>query len=218
MICNASDPALSTLWIKICGITRPEDARAAAQAGADALGVVFHAPSRRAVDVARLPEIMADVPESVQRVALFVDPPRELVERVCATGCIDWLQFHGEEDAAFCASFERPYLKALSMRQGIDVERLAREHEAAELLLLDAFDEKEPGGTGKTFDWSRTRSLPDSIRGKLVLAGGLTPVNVATAVAEVDPFGVDVSTGVERSPGIKDADKIKMFIKGARNG
>jgi len=142
----------------------------------------------------------------------------ELVESVLASGCIDWLQFQGNESAEFCRSFSRPYIKALHAREDANLADLAGEFESAELLLLDTFDEKAPGGTGKTFDWSLADNLPEAARRKLVLAGGLSPDNIEAAVTTVRPFGVDVCSGVERSPGVKDPEKIETFIQGARNG
>ena len=209
---------MSKLWIKICGITRPEDARAALALGVDALGAVFYPPSPRAIEVEDLARIFADVPDSVQRTALFVNPERSEVERVLATGFIDRLQFHGDEDSSFCNSFAVPYYKALRVGGGLDVLPAIAQYPEAELIFLDSFDKKAPGGTGKTFDWSIARQAVEQSGRRIVLAGGLDPDNVADAVERVGPFGVDVSTGVESSPGVKDAQRLKEFVQGAGNG
>lgn len=205
-------------WIKICGVTRTEDTDAAVRSGADALGANFYPPSPRFLTQARLAEVFAQVPGCVKRVALFVNPTRAEVESILASGYIDWLQFHGDETSIFCESFGYPYIKALRVGEYENLAQRADEFNEAELVLLDAFDKKAPGGTGKVFDWKAIETLSDSVREKLLLAGGLTPENIGSAVAEVNPFGVDVSSGVERSPGIKDHAKIKAFIEGAMNG
>ncbi len=186
--------------------------------GADAVGAVFYPASKRAVSVEQLPDIFGAVPDHVQRVALFVNPQRELVDRVCASGMIDWLQFHGSESVAFCESFARPYVKAIHMEPDTDAAALANLYTSAEFILLDKYDKEAPGGTGKTFDWEALAATRDQFAGNVVLAGGLTAENVGTAVRVVRPDGVDVSTGVEQSPGIKDRQKIKAFIEGARSG
>lgn len=209
---------MSKLWIKICGITRSEDARAAAALGVDALGAVFYPPSPRAVEIGDLARIFADVPDSVLRTALFVNPERSEVEKVLASGYIDRLQFHGDEQRSFCNSFAVPYFKALRVGGGLDVLPAIAEYSDAELIFLDSFDKKAPGGTGKTFDWSIAKQAVEQSGQHIVLAGGLDPDNVADAVEQVSPFGVDVSTGVESSPGIKCAQRLKEFVQGAGNG
>lgn len=209
---------MSKLWIKICGITRHEDARAAIALGVDALGAVFYPPSSRAVEIDDLARIFADVPKSVQRTALFVNPERSEVEQVLASGLIDRLQFHGDEERAFCNSFSVPYFKALRVGGGLEALPAIAEYPDAELIFLDSFDKKAPGGTGKTFDWSIARQAVEQSAQRIVLAGGLSPDNVAAAVEQVGPFGVDVSTGVESSPGIKCAQRLKEFVQGAGNG
>lgn len=209
---------MSKLWIKICGITRLEDAQAALTLGVDALGAVFFPPSPRAIEVADLSEIFADLDGSILRTALFVNPERELVQRVLETGLIDRLQFHGDEDAVFCASFGVPYFKALRVGGGTDVGRASAEYPDAEMIFLDSFDKSAPGGTGKTFDWSVAQKLVAESDQRIVLAGGLNPDNVADAIEQVNPFGVDVSSGVESAPGIKDAEKLRAFVRGTGNG
>lgn len=209
---------MAKLWIKICGITRAEDAAAAVKLGADALGAVFYPGSKRAMTSDKLASVFASVPESVRRIALFVNPQRELVEQVCATGMIDWLQFHGSESVAYCESFDRPYVKAIHMDPDTNAAELANLYQSAEFVLLDKYDKQAPGGTGKTFDWQPLAEMREAFSGRLVLAGGLTPDNVAEAVRIVRPDGVDVSTGVENGPGIKDHERIRQFIEGARSG
>jgi phosphoribosylanthranilate isomerase len=209
---------LSKLWIKICGITRPEDTRAACALGIDALGANFYPPSPRAIAVEDVATIFADVPESVLLTALFVNPEPALVESVLATGMIDRLQFHGDETPEYCASFGVPYFKALRVGGGLDVNAAIAEHAQAELILLDSFDKKAPGGTGKTFDWSIAKQIVIQSDQRIVLAGGLHAGNVAEAIEQVRPYGVDVSSGVESSPGIKCPEKLKEFVRGVGNG
>jgi phosphoribosylanthranilate isomerase len=201
--------------VKICGITRIEDARAAAAAGADAIGMVFYAPSPRHVAVDRAVEIARCLPPFVTRVGLFVDAPRETVEAVVERVGIELVQFHGDETPEACGACPRPYLKAVRMRQGTELHAVRERYRDAAGLLLDAYQPGRPGGTGATFDWNR---IPADIAGEIVLAGGLTAENVTEAVVSVRPFAVDVSGGVERRKGIKDPEKIKRFIRGVELG
>jgi phosphoribosylanthranilate isomerase len=199
--------------IKICGITRPEDARAAVAAGADAIGLVFYPPSPRAVTVAQGAEIIAAVPAFVTVVALFVDEPAEQILRILNELPIDLVQFHGEETPEFCRQFARPWIKALRVREDTDIPAACERYKEGRGILLDAWQEGVPGGTGKCFDWRlASHVLPRPV----VLAGGLNEDNVAEAVAAVRPAAVDVSGGVESSPGIKDAGKISRFIAAVR--
>ena len=200
--------------IKICGLTRREDALTAAHAGANAIGMVFYANSPRHVGRRQAAEICAVLPPFVTSVGLFVNPAAEEVQAVLAEVALDLLQFHGEEDAAFCAQFERPYIKALRVRQGIDLVQYAAQHPAAKALLVDAFVEGQAGGTGQLFDW---RLIPAEFSIPIILSGGLTPYNVADGVRAVRPWAVDVSSGVEATPGVKDSAKIIAFIKGVRD-
>lgn len=209
---------MSRLWIKICGLTRPEDARDAARLGADAIGLVFYPPSPRALTLSRARELCAGLPDSLQRVALFVDPDPEAVRAVLDDLPVDLLQFHGDESPAFCAQFGTPYIKALRVGDGSKLEATAAEYAGAEKLLLDKFDAQVPGGTGKTFDWRLASGLVAASPVPVVLAGGLNPGNVREAISFLDPQGVDVSSGVESAPGLKDSDKIAAFINGARHG
>ncbi|QEL55558.1 phosphoribosylanthranilate isomerase [Chromobacterium paludis] len=201
--------------IKICGITRPEDGAEAARLGADAIGLVFYDKSPRNVTLAQARAVIAALPPFVTVVALFVNPAREWVERVLAGCAIDVLQFHGEEEADFCRSFQRPYLKAVRVRPGVDLMQMARSYSDARGLLADAFVEGAHGGTGATFDWTL---LPDDLSLPLILSGGLDEKNIEEAVRRVRPAAVDVSSGVEAAKGIKDAARMAAFISGARHG
>ncbi|MEW6728192.1 MAG: phosphoribosylanthranilate isomerase [Pseudomonadota bacterium] len=199
--------------IKICGITRPEDALEAARLGADAVGLVLYPPSPRAIDVVRAARIRDVLPPFVQPVALFVDPAEAEVEAVLKLIPEVMLQFHGSETHEFCASFGRPYLKALPMGKGGDPVNEAARHARASGFLLDSHDAGGVGGTGHAFDWSTIPSLDRPI----VLAGGLRPENVGEAVRGVRPWAVDVSSGVERAPGIKDPARMAAFINEVRH-
>lgn len=199
--------------VKLCGLTRPEDVDAAVAAGADALGFVLWPGSKRAVDEALLAELAERVPAFVTRVGLFVDQDPALIER-CATH-LDLLQFHGEEPPALCDGFRRPWIKALRMRDDLDLHAAAEAYRGARALLLDAYRPGVPGGTGETFDWSR---IPAGLAKPVILAGGLNADNVAEAIATVAPFAVDVSGGVEAAPGIKDAERMAAFMAAAGEG
>jgi len=200
--------------VKICGITRVEDALAAAHSGADAIGLVFYADSPRAVGLEQARAVVQALPPFVTTVGLFVDAAPEEIRAVLAALPLDMLQFHGGESPEACRGYGRPYLKALRMREGADLLDLAQPYEDAAGILVDSYVEGVPGGTGQTFDWSR---LSDGIPRPLILAGGLNPDNVATAVAQVRPWAVDVSGGVEAAPGVKDAAKIEAFIRGVNS-
>lgn len=196
--------------VKICGITRPEDALAAARWGADAIGLVFYPPSPRAVTLDQALAVSRVLPAFVSTVALFVDPARAEVEAVLAALPVDLLQFHGHEAADFCAAFGRPYIKALAVREGHDVAAVAAGYGAARGILLDTYRPGVPGGTGETFDWS---NMPVGLAQPLILAGGLNARNVAAAIRRVQPYAVDVSGGVERARGSKDEDLIAAFMQ-----
>lgn len=200
--------------VKICGITRREDALAAAYAGAHAIGLVFHAASPRHVLPAQARAISLALPPFVCAVGLFVDLPAAAVSAILREVPLQLLQFHGDESPDYCASFGMPYIKAIRMRPEVDLLQFASRFSAARGLLLDTYTPAAPGGTGESFDWDRVhRGLPLPI----VLAGGLTPDNVGAAVRAVRPWALDVSSGVERAKGIKDASMIAAFIRGARN-
>jgi phosphoribosylanthranilate isomerase len=200
--------------IKICGITRIEDAAAAAVAGADAIGFVFYRNSPRFVDPQQAKHIAAGIPPFVSTVGLFVDATVAEVEASMDAFRLDYLQFHGDESPGFCNQFGVPFLKAVRVKPGLDLLQYAADFSAARALLLDAFVEGVPGGTGLTFDWSL---IPRNLPLPMVLSGGLSPDNITAAVREIRPWAVDVSSGVEAAKGIKDAEKIKQFIRGVRN-
>ena len=198
--------------IKICGLTREEDVDAAVAAGADALGFVFYPPSPRYVTAQRAVELVRRIPPFVEVVGLFVNEPPEVVQAVCAALPISILQFHGDEDAAYCRQFSRPYLRAARVRPELDLVEFAGSFPDARGLLLDAFVEGYGGG-GHVFDWTL---IPPDLPGFLVLSGGLTAANVGDAIRRVRPVAVDVSSGVEMSKGIKDHSKIAAFVAAVR--
>lgn len=199
--------------IKICGFTCPDEARQAAVLGVDAIGLVFYAPSPRAVDVARAQAIIEALPPFVSRVGLFVDESAAQVRAVLEQVALDLLQFHGDESPHDCAQFGRPWLKAIRMREGVDLAREAERYRGAAGLLLDAYCPGTPGGTGESFEWSR---VPQDLNLPIVLAGGLTSANVGEAIATARPFAVDLSGGVESTKGIKDAVKMAALVDAVR--
>ncbi|MBW9266409.1 MAG: phosphoribosylanthranilate isomerase [Candidatus Thiodiazotropha sp. (ex. Lucinisca nassula)] len=201
--------------IKICGITRVEDAADAVRLGADAIGLVFYPASPRAVSLQQAKTIVESLPPFVTVVGLFVDQDRDTIERYIHEVQIDLLQFHGDESAHECSRYARPWIKAIRMREGIDLAEIARTYGRAAGLLLDSYKAGVPGGTGECFDWGR---IPAALASRIILAGGLDPQNVAQAIKQVHPYAVDVSGGVERSKGIKDAAKIEAFIAGVKRG
>ena len=200
--------------VKICGITRVEDALAAANSGAHAIGLIFYAGSPRLVSHGVARQVVDALPAFVTPVALFVDARPIDVERVISEVKPQLLQFHGDESPEFCERFDLPYVKAAKVRDGVDLLQYARRYRTAKGLLLDAFVDGSHGGTGSTFDWAL---IPDGLPLPLILAGGLRPDNVADAIRSVRPWAVDVSSGVETAKGIKDAAKITAFIRGVRN-
>ncbi|MBE0623427.1 MAG: phosphoribosylanthranilate isomerase [Burkholderiales bacterium] len=200
--------------IKICGITRVEDARAAVALGADAIGLVFYAPSPRNVGLDQARAIVATIPPFVTIVGLFVDPEAAQVESVLRACSIGLLQFHGDETPAFCGSFGLPYIKAARVKADADLVQCLSPYHAARGWLLDAYHDQLHGGTGKSFDW---KLIPRDLARPVILSGGLTPDNVGAAVRQVRPWAVDVSSGVEAEKGIKDAAKIAAFIAGVKN-
>ncbi|MGB0781632.1 MAG: phosphoribosylanthranilate isomerase [Marinomonas sp.] len=201
--------------VKICGITNMDDAQMACGHGADALGFVFYEKSPRYIAPEKANAIVAQLPPFVTPVALFVDAEASLIDSVIA-GSSRWvIQFHGDESEQECLSYQRPYIKALRVRDGDDVAFLFTQYPSASAMLLDAFKEGVPGGTGEVFNWSL---IPDELSKPIVLAGGLTPNNVNQAIAQVSPYAVDVSGGVELSKGLKSESKVKEFIRGAKRG
>jgi len=200
--------------VKICGITRRADAQEAARLGAHALGFVFYAKSPRNIANERAAEIVKAVPPFVTTVGLFVNPAVREVENVLKEVPLNLLQFHGEEPADFCAQFGVPYIKAVRVKAGLDLLQYAQIYGAARGLLLDAFVDGTHGGTGTAFDWNL---IPRGLPLQVILSGGLNPANVAAAIRRVAPWAVDVSSGVEASPGIKDPQKIAAFMKEVRS-
>jgi len=196
--------------VKVCGMTRSEDCAAAARLGVDAVGLVFYPKSPRHVGVEQARALVASLPAFVTVTALFLDPSQEQVQQVLDNVRVELLQFHGGEPAEFCRGFGRPYIKAVPMGSQADVAEYAHRHAGAAALLLDSHAAGQGGGTGVSFDWA---ALPRFEGPPLILAGGLNPTNVATAIRIVRPYGVDVSSGVESKPGIKDADKMAAFVR-----
>lgn len=204
---------MSVVRSKICGITRIEDALAALAAGADAIGFVFYAKSPRAVTAVQARAIIAALPPFVTTVGLFVNASAcELNETLDAVP-LDLLQFHGDETPEQCEGYHRPYIKALRVKAGDDIAGACHAYASASGILLDAYVEGVPGGTGQAFDWSL---IPQGLSRPIILAGGLTVDNVVQAIAQVRPYAVDVSGGVEKSKGIKDHDKIRDFMRKVR--
>jgi phosphoribosylanthranilate isomerase len=200
--------------VKICGLTIPEDAELSVDAGADAIGLVFYAPSPRNVDdLARAREIAQAAGPFVTVVALFVDASEWFIESVLRAVPINLLQFHGGETELQCNRFGHPYIKALRMKPDTDVHSAIAPYESAQGILLDTYVAGVPGGTGECFDWHR---VPFPSPKPIVLAGGMTPENVAQSVEIAKPYGVDVSGGVEASAGIKNPEKVRQFIENAK--
>ncbi|NWA03552.1 phosphoribosylanthranilate isomerase [Pseudomonas gingeri] len=204
---------MSAVRSKICGITRIEDALAAVEAGADAIGFVFYAKSPRAVTFQQARAIIAVLPPFVTTVGLFVNASRCELGEILDAVPLDLLQFHGDETSEQCEGFHRPYIKALRVKAGDDIAAACRAYPGASGILLDTYVEGVHGGTGEAFDWSL---VPQGLSKPIILAGGLTVENVADAIARVRPYAVDTSGGVEQSKGIKDPAKIKAFIQAVR--
>ena len=208
--------------IKICGITRVEDAKAAAAAGADAVGLVFWPGTPRVVTHARARAIVAALPPFVGVVGLFVDPEPDAVRATLAAVALDFLQFHGSEPAAFCRAFGRRYLKAIPVTADVDLVEAASAYDDAAGILLDAYRKGDlPGGTGHSFDWQRvTEQVRARLASRLILSGGLDADNVGAAIGSIAPWGVDVSSGVEERDasgaprrGLKDAARMRAFVR-----
>ncbi len=200
--------------VKICGITRAGDAQTAVRLGAHALGFVFYAKSPRNIAPEQAAVMVRGLPPFVTAVGLFVDPQAAEVEYVLERVPLNLLQFHGAEKPDFCAQFRLPYLKAVRVRSGVDLIEYAHTYRAARGLLLDAYVEGTHGGTGTAFDWGL---IPAKLSLPVVLSGGLNADNVATAIRQVRPAAVDVSSGVEYAPGLKDELKIAAFMQGVRS-
>ena len=204
---------MSNVRSKICGITRIEDALAAAEAGADAIGFVFYAKSPRAVDVRQARAIIAELPPFVTTVGLFVNASRCELNEILEVVPLDLLQFHGDETPQDCEGYHRPWIKALRVRPGDDLEAACQLYAGACGILLDTYVAGVPGGTGEAFDWSL---VPARLSKPIILAGGLSADNVGQAIAQVRPYAVDVSGGVEQAKGIKDTAKIEAFMQAVK--
>jgi phosphoribosylanthranilate isomerase len=201
--------------VKICGITRPEDGVAAAEAGADAIGLVFYPRSPRFVTPDQALDVVRALPPFVTVVGLFVNEQPGMVRAMADAVGLDLLQFHGDEPPDYCRQFNQPYLKALRVRADSDLLVAAQGYREARGLLLDAWHESVPGGSGAVFDWEL---VPEVLRPHCILAGGLDPDNVAAAIRQVRPYAVDVSSGVEAGKGIKDPARIQAFMQGVNSG
>ena len=196
--------------VKICGFTEAENARQAAIAGVDAIGLVFYDKSPRNVDIFRAQEIIEALPPFVNRVGLFVNANPSFVDEVLCEVSLDTLQFHGDESPLDCSQYQMPFIKSLRVKPETNVFQVADEFSSASAILLDSFNPSAYGGTGEAFDWSLACvdiSLP------IILAGGLNETNVSVAISQVKPYAVDTSSGVESAPGVKDIDKIVAFIR-----
>lgn len=204
---------MSRTRIKICGITREQDLQAAVAAGADAVGFVFYPRSPRHLDIERAAALVRQVPPFVTRVGLFVNPDPHLLAATLAAVPVDLIQYQGDEAPEFCERFGRPYVKVARMRPGLDLVEFARAYPSARGLLLDAYVDSY-GGAGQTFDWSL---VPKGLPVPVVVAGGLTVDNVGSAIRQLRPWGVDVSSGVEAAKGIKDAGKINAFVAAVKD-
>ncbi|MGH8419153.1 MAG: phosphoribosylanthranilate isomerase [Pseudomonas sp.] len=200
---------MSAVRSKICGITRIEDALAAVDAGADAIGLVFYPKSPRAVTIEQAQAIIAELPPFVSTVGLFVNAERDALKALLDVVPLDLIQFHGDETPEQCEGYQRPWIKALRVQAGDDLAASCALYDKACGILLDTYVAGIPGGTGETFDWAL---IPKQLSKPIILAGGLTSANVSQAIAQVRPYAVDVSGGVEKSRGLKDHDKIRAFM------
>jgi phosphoribosylanthranilate isomerase len=199
--------------VKICGFTEPNNARDAAVAGVDAIGLVFYDKSPRNVDIHSAQKIIEALPPFINRVGLFVNANPSFIDEILCEVPLDTLQFHGDESVLDCAQYQMPFIKSLRVKPDTNVKEIAENFSSASALLLDSFSPSGYGGTGESFDWSLACvkiSLP------IILAGGLTVDNVADAIKQVNPYAVDASSGVESAKGIKDIDKIRRFISKVR--
>ena len=200
--------------VKICGFTNSENARDAAIAGIDAIGLVFYDKSLRNVDIQKAQEIVAALPPFINRVGLFVNANPSFIDEVLCEVPLDTLQFHGDEEVVDCTQYQMPFIKSLRVTSKTNLDQIAEHFSDASALLLDSYNPNSYGGTGEIFDWSLARvkiNLP------IILAGGLNSENVSEAISQVNPYAVDASSGVESSPGMKDIDKILAFIQSVRS-
>ena len=196
--------------IKICGFTNADNAREAAFAGVDAIGLVFYEKSPRNVDINSAREIVAALPPFVNRVGLFVNANPSFIDEVLCEVPLDTLQFHGDEGVIDCTQYQMPFIKSVRVSLDTNVAQIADDFSQASALLLDSYNSHTYGGTGEVFDWSLACV---EIELPIILAGGLNSDNVAEAIKQVRPYAVDASSGVESEPGVKDVDKIRAFIR-----
>lgn len=204
--------------IKICGITRTKDALSAVNCGVDALGLVFVKDSPRYVSIEQAQDLVRSLPALVSKVGLFVDASTAEVTNIINNVSLDYLQFHGNEKEDFCMQFSKPYIKAICIKPGIDLLEIISKYKSAAGILIDAWHPSLAGGTGETFDWDLLKNLPKKDIPVLILAGGLDQNNINSALHLLNPYAVDVSSGVEDSPGIKSADKIQNFVNEVNRG
>lgn len=200
--------------VKICGVTSVADACAAAEAGADAVGLVFYPPSPRYIATDLAAQIVERLPPFVTTVGLFVNQSAEQVGQICSQVELDMLQFHGDESPQECARHGKRFIKAVRMTPDQSVSDRAHDYRQAAALLLDSFDVEKYGGSGDTFDWQR---VPEDLAIPVILAGGLNSANVQNAIKMVRPYAVDVSSGVESAPGVKSASMLQEFISRVKN-
>ena len=203
--------------VKICGLTRIRDVHSAVSCGADALGFVFVPGSKRIIDIRKARELVGCVPAFITRVGLFLDQDARQVTRILKRVPLSLLQFHGGEDATYCRQFGLPYIKAVSMNSGSALEQAEKDFIDAAALLMDSHEPGDLGGTGRTLNWRSMGRIGEQTGRPLILAGGLTPENVWQAVQRVKPWAVDVSSGVEDAPGIKNAESMRQFIEQAKS-
>ena len=200
---------------KICGFTRVDDAIAAAKLGVDAIGLVFYPPSPRNIDLGQAIEIVNALPAFITVVALFVDEKEERIKNILSQVSIDCIQFHGNEVAADCRIYNKSYIKAIRMKQGLDIMEISKDYQDASALLLDAYHPRIQGGSGSQFDWDL---IPENNSLPIILAGGLDDRNAEQAVKKVSPYALDISSGVEITKGIKDVAKMAAFIEAIKEG
>ena len=203
-----------SLFVKICGIVNLPDAECAIDAGADALGFIFYPKSSRFLDVEKASRLFRDLPKQIVKVGVFVDEPHDFLEQYIEELSLDYVQLHGHESPKYCSEVSAKVIKGLRIRNQNDIMSVGDYR--VSFYLLDAFSEKEFGGTGKTFDWKIALEAKKVLTSPIILSGGLNPGNVAEAVKVVRPYGVDVSSGVEVSPGVKDHMKIREFVNKAK--
>ncbi len=210
MLTKNQTEILSRTRVKICGITRPQDAQVAAELGTDAIGLVFYQQSPRAVSIEQAQAIIDVLPPFITVVGLFVNAKPQFIQQILDKIPLDALQFHGEESPAECCRFNKPSIKALRMQPGVDIHAFIEDYASAQAILLDSYMKGVKGGTGATFDWQQ---VPPHLSKPIILAGGLTPENITEAVRILHPYAVDISGGVESAKGVKDAAKIAAFMK-----